>query len=203
MVESVLAPVDRVLAEATERVAVEGKTSEPVIGPVAELALEISVVAIALAVEQVQAVRVREPQMASAIALSHPAPGSVRVATPLVALGLTEALLDQQVTAEVAAWEEVDSVVVAPEEAAHVLAVADVVGVADVEDDKTAEEENEIQLKYQQFFKTFLRRLCDHVVRLSRACPPSGSQAETRCGYRDSVTAEAVQLAERSSRKSR
>ena len=61
MVESVLAPVDRVSAEATERVAVEDKTSEPVIGPVAELAPEISVVAIALAVEQVPAARVREP----------------------------------------------------------------------------------------------------------------------------------------------
>ena len=136
-----LALLDRVLAEATERVALEGKTSEPVIGPGAELASEISVVAIALAVEQVPAGRAREPQMESAIARSHPAPGSVRVATLLVALGLTETLLGRQVAAEVSAWEEVDSAVEVAEEEAHVLAVADVVGVADVGDDKTAEEE--------------------------------------------------------------
>jgi DUF2950 family protein len=47
--------------------------------------------------------------MASVIALSHQVPGSVRVATLLVAVGLMEAPLDQQVTAEVPAWEAVDS----------------------------------------------------------------------------------------------
>lgn len=129
----VLVPVDRVSAEATERVALERKTSAPVIDPVAEWAQAISVQAIALAVGQVPAARVREPvhcrraaavaQMASVIALSHQAPGSVRVAMPLVAVGLTEAPLDRQVTAEVPAWEAVDSAVVLAEEA-HGVAVA-------------------------------------------------------------------------------
>jgi hypothetical protein len=141
----VLVPVDRVSAEPTELVAVEHKTSGLVIGPVAELAQEISVPSIALAVEQVPAGRVRErlqcrrtaavAQIASAIALSHQAPGSVRVTTPLVAVGLTQAPPGRQVIAEVPAWEAVDSAAVVVEEA------ADVVAVADVEDDKTVEEE--------------------------------------------------------------
>jgi hypothetical protein len=62
--------------------------------------------------------------MASVIVLSHQAPGLVRVATPLVAVGLTEAPLDQQVTAEVPAWEAVGLAVVLLVEEAHVLAVA-------------------------------------------------------------------------------
>ena len=85
VVELVLAPLDRISAEATERVAVERKVSGLVIGPVAELVPEISVPAIAPAVGQVPAARVREPvrcrrtaavaQIASAIGLSHQAPG--------------------------------------------------------------------------------------------------------------------------------
>jgi len=47
-------PVDRVSLEATERVTLERKISAPVIGPAAELAREISVPAIALAVEPVR-----------------------------------------------------------------------------------------------------------------------------------------------------
>jgi len=138
-------PVDQVSAEVTERVALEHKISAPVIGPAVELAREISVPAIALAVEQVPAARVREAvqcrrteavaQIASAIALSHQAPGSVRVTTLLVVGGLTQAPPGRQVTAEVPAWEAVDSAAVA------VAEEADVVAVADVEDDKTVEEE--------------------------------------------------------------
>jgi hypothetical protein len=60
VVARVLAPVDRVSAEATDRVAVERKISGPVIGPVPESVQEISV-AIALAVAQVPAARVAEP----------------------------------------------------------------------------------------------------------------------------------------------
>lgn len=143
--------LDRASAEATERVAVERKISAPVIGPVVESAQEISVPAIALALGQVPAAWVREPvrcrgaaavaQMASVIALSHQAPDSVRVAMLLVAVGLTEAPLDQQVTAEVPAWEAVDSAEVVAEEEPYVLAEARVVAVADVGDDKTVEEE--------------------------------------------------------------
>ena len=74
--------------------------------------------AIALAVGQVPAARVQEParcrrtaaaaQIASVIALSHQAPGSVRVATLLVAVGLTEAPLDRPVPAEAPAWAVVE-----------------------------------------------------------------------------------------------
>jgi len=145
VVELVLALLDPVSAEATERVAVERKISGPVIGPVAELAQEISVPAIALAVGQVPAARAREPvqcrraaavaQMASVIALSHQGPGSVRVATLLVAVGLTEAPPGRQVTAEAPAWGAVDSAV------AVVAEEADAVAVADVEDDKTSKEQ--------------------------------------------------------------
>ena len=129
----VIVPVDRVSLEPTELVAVEHKTSGPVIGPAAELAQEISVPAIALVVGQVPRARVAEPvqcrrtaalaQIASAIALSHQAPGSVRVTTPLVAVGLTQAPPGRQVIAEAQAWEAVDSVMVAAEEA-HVVVVA-------------------------------------------------------------------------------
>jgi hypothetical protein len=48
-----LALLDRVSAEATDRVALEHKISGPVIGPAAGPAREISVAAIALAVAQV------------------------------------------------------------------------------------------------------------------------------------------------------
>jgi hypothetical protein len=143
--------VDRVSVEATDRAAVGRKVSGLVIGPLAELVPETSVPAIAPAVGQGPAARVREPvrcrraaavaQIASAIGLSHQAPGSVRVAMLLVAVGLTEAPLDRPVIAEVPAWEAVESAVVVAEEA-DVLAEADVVAVvADVGDDKTVEEE--------------------------------------------------------------
>ena len=45
----VLAPLDRVSAEVTERLAVERKISGPVVGQVAEPVQEISVLAIVLA----------------------------------------------------------------------------------------------------------------------------------------------------------
>ena len=131
-----LAPLGRLSAEATERLAVQRKISAPVICPVAELAQEISVPAIVLAVEQVLTAGERKlvqcrriaalAQIVSVIALSHQAPGSVRVAMLLVAVGLTEALLDRLVIAEVPAWAE-----------AHVLAEAHVVAVAGVEGRQT------------------------------------------------------------------
>jgi hypothetical protein len=113
-----LVPVHRVSAEATELAAVERKISGPVIGPVAELAQEISAPAIVLVVGQAPTARAREPvrcrrtgavaQMALVIARSHQVPGSVRVATLLAAVALTEAPLDRQVTAEGPAWEAVE-----------------------------------------------------------------------------------------------
>jgi hypothetical protein len=54
----------------------------------------------------------------------------------LVGVGLTQAPLDRQATAEVQAWEAVDSAVVAEEEA-HARAEAHVVAVAGVEDRQT------------------------------------------------------------------
>ena len=60
MVELVLAPLDRVSAEGTERVAVECKIWGPVIGPVPELSQDMSVATIALALGQMLAARVRE-----------------------------------------------------------------------------------------------------------------------------------------------
>jgi hypothetical protein len=120
-----LAPLDRVSLEATDRVALEHKILGLVIGPVAGPAREISVAAIVLAVGQVPAAPVAElarcrlsgrpelpAEMVSEIVVSHPAQDSVRVATLLVAVGLTEAPLDRQVTAEVPAWEAVDSAMV-------------------------------------------------------------------------------------------
>lgn len=75
-------------------------------------------------------------QIASVIALSHQAPGSVRVATLLVGVGLTAALLDRLAIGEVQAWEALDSAVVVAEEA-HALAVARVAAVAGVEGRQT------------------------------------------------------------------
>ena len=66
----------------------------------------------------------------SEIVVSHPVQGLVRVAMLLVAVDLTEALLDRQVTAEGPAWEVVDSAVVVAEEAR-------VVAAAGVEDRQT------------------------------------------------------------------
>ena len=57
-----------------------------------------------------------------------------------MAVALTEAPLGRQVTAEVPAWEAVDSAVVVAEEA-DALPEVDVVAVADVGDDKTVGEE--------------------------------------------------------------
>lgn len=146
MAELVLALLDRVSVEVTEQVAVERKISAPVLGPVAELAKEISAAAIVLAVDQVRAAPVADlarcrlsgrpglpAAMVSEIEVSHPAQDSVRVATLLAAAGLTEAPLDRQVTVEVPAWEAVDSAAVA----AHVLAEARVVAVEGVEGRQT------------------------------------------------------------------
>jgi hypothetical protein len=97
------------------------------------------VAAIALAAGQVPAARLAEPprcrrtaalaQITSVIGLSHQAPGSVRAATLLVVVGLTEARLARLAIAEVPAWEAVDSAVV--------VAEADVVAEVDVEDRQT------------------------------------------------------------------
>ena len=92
--------------------------------------------AIALAVAQVRAARVAEParcrrtaavaQIASVVALSHQAQGSVRVATLLVGVGLGATPLDRRVIAEVPAWAVVDSAMAAEAEAG--VAVAEVGG---------------------------------------------------------------------------
>jgi hypothetical protein len=150
VVEWVLVPLGPVSVEATERVAAERKILGPVIGPVVELAQEIPATAIAPAVGQAPTARAREPvrcrragavaQMALVIALSHPAPGSVRVATLLGVVALTQAPHDQQVTAEAPAWEAADSAMAVAEEA-HAREEADEVAVADVGDDETIEEE--------------------------------------------------------------
>jgi hypothetical protein len=122
------------LAEVIERVALEGKIRGPVIGPVPELVQETSVAAIAQAAGPVRCRRTAAlAQIASVIGLSHPAPGSVRVTTLLVGAGLTEAPLDLQVTAEVPAWEALDSAVAVAEEEAHVLGEERVEAVAGVE----------------------------------------------------------------------
>ena len=103
----------------------------------------ISVEAIALAVGQVPAAQVAAlprcrrtaalAQTASVIGLSHRDPGSVPITTLLAGADLMEAPLAQQVTAEVPAWEALDSAVVVAEEGAHVLEEARVEAVGGVE----------------------------------------------------------------------
>jgi hypothetical protein len=158
-----LAPADRILAAATDQVAVEHKISGPVIGRVAVSVQEISVAAIALAVGQARAAPVAglarcrlsdRPELAaemlSEIVVSHPAQDSVRVATLLVAVGLTEAPPDRQVTAEVPAWEAVDSAMV-------VLVAAGVAGAdaaaagGGVDEISSVRNTNEIESKYHDF----------------------------------------------------
>jgi hypothetical protein len=146
--------VDRVSPEAPESVAVERKTQGPVIGPVPESVQEISVAAIALAVGQVPAARVAEPQrcrrtaalaqIASVIGLSHQAPGSVRVTTLLVGVGLTEPPLDRPVLAEVPASAPVDSATAR----AEARAVAeDAAAAGGVEDRQTVYQEKPMRTK--------------------------------------------------------
>lgn len=142
MAELGLAPWDRASAAAIGQAVLEGKILGPVIGTTVESAQEISLAAIAPAVGQVPAALVREParcrragpvaQTASVIGLSHQAPDSVRVAMLLVALDLTETPRDQQVTAEVPAWEVVEEV--------RALEEVPVVAVAGVEDNRMDEE---------------------------------------------------------------
>ena len=144
------------LAEAIERVALVGKTLGSAIGPVPESVQEVSVVAIVLGMGQLAAEQVAEsaqcrqtvavPQTASVIGLSHQAPDSVQVEMLLVAVGLTEAPLAQQVTAEVPAWEALDSAVVVAE-GAHVLEEAHEAEEEDVVDDKRSAKD-EILFKY-------------------------------------------------------
>ena len=141
-----LVPVDWASVEATDRVAVESKTSG-LIGPVAELVQEISVPAIALAVGQLPAAWVLQPvrcpqtaaaaQIASVIALSHQAPGSVQVTTLLVAAGLEAPPLDRPVIAEAPAWEAVDSPVVEVVAAVSMVAEDAAAAAAGVEDRQT------------------------------------------------------------------
>jgi hypothetical protein len=126
------------LAEATERVVLEGKTQEPAIGLVPDSVQGISVEVIALAVGQVAALpRCRRTaalaQTASVIGLSHRDPGSVPITTLLAEADLMGAPLAQQVTAEGPAWEALDSAVVVAEEGAHVLEEARVEAVGGVE----------------------------------------------------------------------
>jgi hypothetical protein len=160
-----LVPVRRVSAEATERAAVERKTSGPLIGRVAVSVQEISVAAIVPAEGQVPAAPVAElarcrlsgrpvlpAEMVSEIVVSHPAQDSVRVATLLVAVGATP--LDLPVVAEVPAWEAVDSAMV-------VLVAAGVAGAdaaaeaaaAGVDEIRSVRNTNEIESKYYDSVK--------------------------------------------------
>jgi hypothetical protein len=66
--------------------------------------------------------------MASEIAVSHPAPDSDRVATPLVAVGLGATPFAPLAIAEARVWEAVDLAVVVAEEAAVVAAEAEEAG---------------------------------------------------------------------------
>jgi hypothetical protein len=130
------------LAQVIERVALEGKTWGPEIGPGPESVQEVSVVVIVLAVGQLPAGRAREPvrcrrtsalaQTTSVIGLSHRDPDSVRVTMLLAGVALTEAPLDRQVTAEVPAWEAVDSAMARAE--AGALAEDAAAGAAGAED---------------------------------------------------------------------
>jgi hypothetical protein len=186
-----LVPVHRVWAAATDQVAVEHKISGPLIDRVAEPVQEISVAAIVLAVAQVPVVPVAElarcrlsgrpvllAEMVSEIVVSHPAQDSVRVATLLVGVGLTEALLDRQVTAEVPAWEAVDSAMVAAG-AAGVDAVA--AGV--VEDRQTVllRKTNEDKTSHYNFVENFFDRLCDCDFMLVGAYLARGDQNGCGC----------------------
>jgi hypothetical protein len=79
-------------------------------------------------------------EIVSEIAAFHRAPGSDRVATLLVGVGLTEAPLDRPVLAEVPAWAVVDSAMAA-EDAEEEAEVG--VAVAEVAEDKgTVDEGN-------------------------------------------------------------
>lgn len=145
-----LVPVDRVSAEATEQMPVERKTLGPVIGQVPESAREISVAVIALAVGQVPAARVAAPprcrrtaalvQTASVIGLCHQAPGSVRVTTLLVGVGLAEPLLDRPVLEAVPVLALVDS---ATERAEAGAAAEDAAAAAGVEDRQPSIKKNQ------------------------------------------------------------
>jgi hypothetical protein len=133
--------VDRVLAEATERVALERKTWGPVIDPVPESVQETSVAPIALAVGQLPAARVAAPprcrrtaapaEIASVIGLSHQVLGSVRVTTLLAEAGLTEAPLDRPVLAAVPVSALVDSATARAEAGAVAEDAAAAAGVED------------------------------------------------------------------------
>jgi hypothetical protein len=146
---------------------------------------EISVAAIVLAVGQVPAAPVAElarcrlsgrpvlpAEMVSEIVVSHPAQGSVRVATLLVGVGLTEAPLDRQVTAEVPAWEAVDSATVALVAAGAAVAEDAVAAAGVVEDRQTVllKKSYEDKTRYYDFVENFSDRLGDCDFLLVGAC---------------------------------
>jgi hypothetical protein len=154
---------------------VERKTSGPLIARVAEPVQEISVAAIVLAEDRVPAAPVAElarcrlsgrpvlpAEMVSEIVVSHPAQDSVRVATLLVGVGLTEAPLDRQVTAEVPAWEAVDSAMVVLV-AAGAVAEDAVAAAGVVEDRQTVllRRTNEDETRHYDFVENFSDRLRD------------------------------------------
>jgi hypothetical protein len=168
-----LVRVDRVLAAATDQVAVEHKISGPLVGRVGEPVQEISVAAIALAVGQVPAAPVAElarcrltdrrelpAEMVSEIVVSHPAQDSVRVATLLVAVDLGAPPLDLPVLVEVPAWEAVDSamVVLVVAGAAGADAVAAAGGVDEI---SSVRNTNEIESKYYDFVEIVRDRMRD------------------------------------------
>jgi hypothetical protein len=80
----------------------------------------------------------------------------------LVAVGLTEAPLDRQVTAEVPAWEAVDSAMVVLVAAG--AAGADAVAAAGVVEDRQTvllRKTNEDKTSHYDFLENFSDRLCD------------------------------------------
>jgi hypothetical protein len=102
-------------------------------------------------------------QTASEIAVSHPAPGSDRVATLLVVVGLGATPLDLPAIAEVRAWEAVDSAAVVAAAAAvsmaeAVVAAAAVAAAAEAAGGKRnvdREKNDKIKIKHSDFAEDY------------------------------------------------
>jgi len=104
-------------------------------------------------------------QTASGIAVSHPAPGSDRVATLSVVVGLGAIPLARPAVAEVRAWEAVDSAVVVVEAAVSMEAAADAAAAAGAaaaaagdKRDVDRERDDEIKIEYSDFAKDYCDR---------------------------------------------
>jgi len=97
-------------------------------------------------------------QTASGIAVSHPAPGSDRVATLSVVVGLGAIPLARPAVAEVRAWEAVDSAVLVVEAAVSMEAAADAAEAAGDKRDVDRERDDEIKIEYSDFAKDYCDR---------------------------------------------